>query len=367
MLHMTISAIVRTVENLLFRKTRFAPYRATDTRYDPFYYQTVLASLRDHYCENGLSDSFEAYESLISGLRDLPNTTLVPLSELMSAKRDDRKIMALRFDIDADPETAVRLARFNARYGICASFYILHTAYYYGQLIEGVWCRNAPMIREWVEALYLAGAEVGMHIDPLNVYAEQVMDGSQAVTTELAYLRNLGARICGVVAHNSIPVYGAENFEIFAGKTVWQRRKIKVKNSRWIPLGVLDAATCGIDYEGNFATPISRTPSPEANAWLDATLKPAAANSDEWMRTYLLENPCYRREYEVCVWHHGGGKWSVAGHIPGREPVWCWKISQAEMLDVVRGMPAGITIAMVMHPIGFSADRANKTKASEAN
>ena len=360
---MTLPAILRTLETLLFRKTRFAPYRVADTRYDPAYYHSVLAGLRENYFANGLSDKFEVYESLIAGLRNLPNAAIVPLRELMSTKSEGRKVIALRFDIDADPETAVRLARFNARYGICASFFILHTSYYYGIFLDGVWCRNAPRIREWTQSLYLAGAEVGMHVDPLYVYAEHGMDGSQAVITELAYLRDFGAKIDGVVAHNSLPVYGAENFEIFAGKTVWQRRKIKVKNNRWIPLGVLSPEKCGIAYEGNYSVPVSRSPSTEATAWIRATLKPEAANSEDWMRTYLLDNPCYRRQYEVCVWHHGGGKWSIAGRIPGQEPTWKWKISHLEMLDAVREMPTGIRIAMVMHPIGFSADRVHKTTA----
>jgi hypothetical protein len=348
--------LLRKLEARLLHRTRFPHYQVADSRYDPAYYASVLAGLRTHYRDHGWSDPFAAYEQLVAGLRDLPACHFVPVRELMSAPADGRTVVGLRYDVDADPDTAVRLARYNARYSLCGSFYLLHTAYYYGIFLDGVWCRNAPMIRDWVRALVLAGAEVGLHLDPLYVYVEHGMNGAEAVRTESAYLRAAGARVDGAVAHNSISVYGAENFEVFRGKTVWQRRRIPVKGDRWVPLGGLDPARCGIAYEGNYSSPVSRQPTAAARAWLDTPLKPEAANTGDWMRAYLFDNPCYRRAYDVSVWHHGGAAWTVAGRVP--DPVWKWKVSQTDMLATLRALRPGLRISMVMHPIGFSADRA---------
>ena len=58
----------------------------------------------------------------------------------------------------------------------------------------------------------------------------------------------------------------------------------------------------------------------------------------------------------MSVWHHGGAAWTVAGRVP--DPVWKWKVSQTDMLATLRALRPGLRISMVMHPIGFSADRA---------
>ena len=140
----------------------------------------------------GWSDGFPAYEALVAGLRDVPDLDVVHWLP-WGRRRQAGKSVALRYDIDADPETAVRLARYNARYGLAGSFFVLHTAYYYGAWADGVWCRNAGMVRDWVR-LVLAGAEVGLHLDPLGLYANPGVDGAAAVRTELAYLRSCRAR-----------------------------------------------------------------------------------------------------------------------------------------------------------------------------
>jgi peptidoglycan/xylan/chitin deacetylase (PgdA/CDA1 family) len=337
----------------LLHRLRFARYVVRDEGYSAAQYADTLARLRQDYRARGWSDGFPAYAALVAGLRDVPDLDVVPLAALGAAP-PGRKVVALRYDIDADPETAVRLARYNARYGLAGSFFVLHTAYYYGAWADGVWSRNAGMIRDWVRALVLAGAEVGLHLDPLGLYANPGVDGAAAVRTELAYLRSCGARVVGTVAHNSLPVYGAENFEVFRGHTVWARRSVTAGGRR-VRLGTLDMTALGLSYEGNFARPVSAEPSADARAWLAAPLG-EAANRADWMRAYLLDNPCYARAYEVTAWHHGGGAWTVAGRTP--DPVWQWKVSQADMLAALRALPTGLRIAMVMHPIGFSADRA---------
>lgn len=335
--------------NRLLSWRRFSPYIASDEGYDPAYFANTLTQLRAVYAEKGWADSFDQYEEFIHTLRDIPNTTIVPLKELMSAPTTDRKVVALRYDIDADPVTGVRLARFNARYGMCGSFYILHSAYYYGILLNGCWHRNAPMLRDWVQSFVVAGAEVGLHVDPLTIYTSLGIDGAGAVRTELQYLRDCGAKIEGVVAHNSFAVYGAENFEIFKNRTVWSRTSIPTKFGK-APLGVLGMAELGISYEGNFASAVSAGPTPEAQAWLGAAMA-EAANSEPWMQKYLHENPCYRRAYDGAIWHHGGGKWTVAVQSPR---IWQWKTSLKEAMKIFAELPVGKRISIVMHPVGFS-------------
>jgi hypothetical protein len=332
---------------------RFKPYAVSDDGYDPAYYVSTLAQLRTFYREKEWTDPFQEYERFIHGIRDLPNADIVPLKELMTAPVEGRKVLALRFDIDGDPETGVRLARFNARYGICGSFYLLHTAYYHGILKEGRWCRNSSMLREWVKSYIVAGAEVGLHIDPLWLYSTFGIDGADAVREEVQFLRNCGARVEGTVAHNSFPVYGAENFEIFADRTVWKRRTFSTKFGN-APLGVLDMNQLGLTYEGNYASAVSSGKTNEAQEWMGASMV-EAANSESWMLRYLHDNPCYGRAYDVVVWHHGGGKWTVSSKLVDNA-MWKWKTTMPHVIGILSDLPTDIRVAIVMHPIGFSKD-----------
>ncbi len=71
---------------------------------------------------------------------------------------------------------------------------------------------------------------------------------------ELRWLRSLGVVVRGTLAHNSAPVYGAENFEIFEGRVLWER-EVRCENGRILPLGKLSEKKLDLSYEGAFAIP----------------------------------------------------------------------------------------------------------------
>jgi hypothetical protein len=336
----------------ILRRPSFAPYRAGTGHYDENYMWQVLNGCRKSYKELGFSDSFSVYTSLIDGLRDLPRTDILPLRELMQAHTQDRRLIGLRFDVDADPVTAIRMARHNARFGICGSFYLLHTAYYYGSIREGVLHRN-PLLQGWLTDLIVAGCEIGLHTDPLSLYFEHGIDGADAVRQEILWLRQQGAQIDGTVAHNSVPLYGAENFEIFKGRSIWKRTRLKHRGVS-VPLGVLDEQELKLTYEGNFASPVSDRPTREARGWLEAPLH-AAIENESWMRCYLGE-VCYRRATDAMVWHHGRGLWTLVSRLLDGKSAWRWKIGLADLLQHLRELPLGSRTSILMHPCYFTGD-----------
>jgi hypothetical protein len=259
-------------------------------------------------------------------------------------------VVGLRLDVDMDPLAALRMVRHNARYGVPSSVYLLHTSYYYGTWAQDELRRN-PLLEEWLTGMLVAGCEVGLHTDPLQLFVERGVDGIDAVRTELAWLRSRGVSVIGTAAHNSYLVYGGENFELFAGRNLWGRTSLTVAGRR-IPLGVASEADLGLTYEANYPVCDRSRDEDAIEAW--ARIDPTdAVRSAHWMRFYLLGNPCYRRDYQATVWHVGGDCWCFV-HTPTEQMA--WGISVDEAVRRVSTLPDGSRAVVWLHPAYFSRD-----------
>lgn len=208
-------------------------------------------------------DTMAQYEKLIRALASIPNLVFVPHTELNEyGCPSDKIVCSIRHDVDADIRAAVMEAEIERKYGARTTYYILHSAPYYGNWIDGVHHRNGCMAVLYRRMQDL-GHEIALHTDPLHLYQNMKLDGAQAVREEIAWLRAQGLDITGTVAHNSAPIYGIENFAIFKGKN---RRGLALgtrgepgdelldeiwHDGKWAPLGVLDEAELGLSYEGN--------------------------------------------------------------------------------------------------------------------
>ena len=351
-----MSFLRETFRNLLTRGRNYTPYIASEEGFDGTNFITMISNVRQSYAEQNLLGEFDHYCDFIQGIIDLPDTEVVPLKDFFTAAGEGKRLMSLRYDIDADPYTALRMARYNARFGVCGSFYLLHTAYYYGTMSEGVFMRN-PLLKEWLLGFVVAGCEIGLHVDAFSLYINFNVDGASAVCEELRWLRAQGAKVFGTVAHNSFPAYGAESFEIFKGRTIWNRRSFE-KEGIEIPLGILDGKKIGLDYEGNYARPsVSNSPE-EIDKWLNST-GANAAQSEEWVRTYLFENPYCQWGPDVIVWPTNGEKWCMAAKPPDSTPFFKWNISVTEVLSDLGCLPRGTRTSVVIHPIYFSKNMGN--------
>lgn len=344
------------LRNLFLKRRYRKPYLVSNHDFIHSDFMAQLKKVRKSYEEQNLVSTFDNYRDFIQGITELSNAEIVPLKDLFATPTKDKHFISLRYDIDADPVTALRMARYNARFGICGSFYILHTAYYYGTIYDGAFLRN-PLLKEWLLGFIVAGCEIGLHIDPFNLYIDYGVDGAGGICQELKWLRKQGAKVFGTVAHNSFPAYGAENFEIFRGRTIYKRCSFK-KNGIKVPLRILDEKKLGLSYEGNYAkAPVSLSYE-RANEWLNST-NTYAAQSEDWMRTYLFENPYCQWGADVIIWPVSGTEWSISAKPSGTIPFFKWKVSAEETLSVLKNMPPGTHTSVVFHPIYFSADADN--------
>lgn len=309
-------------------------------------YDAHMAQMRQIYTP--LANGFSYYQYVVQALAELPEATLTPLSEFAGQSNAGGKIIGLRHDVDGDPETAVRCARFLSRNGWAGSFYLLSTSGYYGEISNGVFIRN-PLVKEWVKALAVAGSEIGLHNDALNL-CHQGYDGIKALIAEITWLRSMGIRIQGTVAHNSGPIYEAENFEIFADRVLWPR-SVSTAYGNVLPLGAVRMSDLGLTYEGTFSVPRADIDTRKAHAFF-GDKEASKLRSEEWMRAFLHDNPSCLHELDVQLWLIGRDEWVIAG-ARGRVDEFAWLVSFEEVRKFLRGLRGNRRILAALHPEYF--------------
>ena len=205
------------------------------------------------------------YKELLIELLKINDSLFHTMEDVLSDNTvsKDNKNYVIRHDVDGDIFAALEMAKIENELGIRSTYYILHTAYYYGYIKDGVFFRYDCMANIYKEIQDL-GHEVSLHTDPLLLYQDYCLDGAQAVVKEIEWLRSRGIKIPGSAAHNNPTVYGAQNFEIFEGRyrnfIFPGNNKAKIIkedevffNGKWAPLHVLSENDLGLCYEAHDA------------------------------------------------------------------------------------------------------------------
>jgi peptidoglycan/xylan/chitin deacetylase (PgdA/CDA1 family) len=196
-----------------------------------------------------------------------------------------------------------------------------------------------------------SGAEVGLHIDPLQVYLNEGFDGAAAVKEELRWLRSIGLRIRGTSAHNAAPVYGAENFEIFKGRAIHGERFL-YRNYRFVPLAVLDEKDLSLSYEAGDASPSRSCKSEEQlEKYLRGLPQGDFIRDTDWFRTYVLENPHCSWGYSYRIWLLGKDMWVIAGIDRKGEKVFRFQVSWTTVSQFLDNLREDEQCMICLHPI----------------
>lgn len=330
-------------------RNKFKPYTVTTGDYSLEEASThTLSSFRENWICGDISNHFGYYEDLISNLASMQHLEVRSVYRFMEPLAD-KTVVSLRHDVDIDYKLSLDCARTLARYGVPGSFYYLHTAYYWGQWSANHFLRN-PNIAHLLKDVAVTGCEIGLHIDPIHLYLNG-FNGAESVVKELEFIRGLGIQVHGVATHNSAPVYGADNFEIFKGYSFGGRSNFMAKNIQ-IPLQTLDMASLNLTYEANF--PLIRPAfSREAQDYISYCLPSAAINNKQWMYQYLHNNPCYARAHEVICWVHGPNNW-VWSDI--RTNTFGWKLHFSDIIyklnELINQPPC--RVLFILHPCFFN-------------
>lgn len=205
----------------------------------------------------------QQYYDLIKSLAACPRIRFAPHCDLMTQPvSDDEIVCSIRHDVDADPRVSLAEAEIEAEFNASSTYFILHTATYYGAFQNGIFRRNSCMAVIYRKIQEL-GQEIALHTDPLELFQNLNINGAEAIVTEVEWLRSQGLRIVGSVAHNSAPIYGVENYAIFKGRNKHDKSSNAdshtepeyldevIHQGRWAPLGIVDEGKLGLHYEGN--------------------------------------------------------------------------------------------------------------------
>jgi hypothetical protein len=155
--------------------------------------------------------TYERYAAFLDRLAADERLELLTLRELVTARAQGRVLLGLRHDVDDRLESALRLAELEHERGLRATYFILHTAHYYGAP------QHAPELLPALRRLQALGHEIGWHNDLVTI---QLVDGADPVeylTAELGWLRENGIDVVGTAAHGSIHCHrlGFHNNEFF--------------------------------------------------------------------------------------------------------------------------------------------------------
>jgi peptidoglycan/xylan/chitin deacetylase (PgdA/CDA1 family) len=192
------------------------------------------------------------YGRLLRQLADESRFLVVPLREFSSAPRD-RVVVALRHDVEERFRNALEMAALEAEHGIRTTYFMLHTAPYYGRTR---WQRAShdESLVPGLRRLQEMGHEVGWHNDLVTLQCVYGIEPRGYLAAELAWLRENGIDVTGSAKHGSYWARRLDydnndffaDFEEVAGRP--SKSEVAVGERRCV-LAKGRLAEFGLDYE----------------------------------------------------------------------------------------------------------------------
>ncbi|WP_448106817.1 sulfotransferase domain-containing protein [Pseudomonas azerbaijanoccidentalis] len=334
----------------------FAPYRVTKA----FSTAEDVVGLINAGCAYfsdsglGLANPLSYFAQMLSDLSALKDRKIGSMYELLLGESGVNT--AIRVDVDMDLVAGLEMAKISSRYQLPLTFYILHTAPYYGYMHEGTFYRHEGSA-ELYRDMQSLGCEIGLHVDALGLYLDHNVDGSQAVEQELAWLREQKVNVRGTSAHNCAPVYGAENFEVFKGRSIRGTPYFN-RGEKYIPLGTLDELALGLEYEGSQGTRAGHFIDPALNPYLVKLPEGDFLRDPQWFKTYIMANSYNEWGCGYKIWLLGKDMWVIAGSSSAGDEVFEFDVTWGRVRDFVSAAPTSERIIFTLHPIYLGARKA---------
>lgn len=157
------------------------------------------------------------YVTVLEELKDTSRYQVVTTGEFAKTQAPDKVLVFLRHDVDAAPETALRMAQEENKRGLKGSYFFRPTSLYYGQREAHRIVRYASM-DEHYRKIQALGAEIGVHTDLLHMKVTMDIDPLAFQKDELKYWRDNGFPIVGNVSNGDalLRQIGVNNTWIFS-------------------------------------------------------------------------------------------------------------------------------------------------------
>ena len=147
--------------------------------------------------------NFNSYDNFLSYLASSDRFLILPQKDFEQAQSTDKVIISLRYDMDEDIKAAVKFAYREHKYGIRSSYFVLHTADYYGRRDGTSFIRNEDVVLYLKKIQDYYGHEIGFHNDLITLQIVYGISSRKYLENELFYLRNNGINIYGTTYHGS--------------------------------------------------------------------------------------------------------------------------------------------------------------------
>ncbi len=142
--------------------------------------------------------SIEQYEHLLDEF--LNHYTFLKHCDLAEKKEIDDKYIIVRHDVDHDYLTAMKMAEWERRHNIRATYCLLHTSWYYGRLDGDRYVHSQELI-ETAKSIQDKGHEINFHNNLVSVALRHGLDPLRLLEQELEFFRTNGIVIKGTSTH----------------------------------------------------------------------------------------------------------------------------------------------------------------------
>lgn len=201
--------------------------------------------------------TWDDYRRLLGELKQ-PRYRVLTMAAFAKAGSDPQSVtVGMRHDSDSHPEKMVAMAAIEDELHIPSTYYILHSAAYYGRVVDGRMIRHAA-ITALAQDLHRRGFEIGIHTDLFQMMWKHNFDPVGFMQAEIADYAKLGIPVTGAAAHGDSEVIRRKlnNMWIFA--EFGKRGDIEV-NGRLYPYGLRTVAEHCLAYEAYLLKPNEST------------------------------------------------------------------------------------------------------------
>lgn len=158
------------------------------------------------------------YDNFLNYLSTSDHFLIVQLKDFKNTTSKDKVVLALRYDIDDNINAAVKFAYREHKYSIKSTYFILHTAAYYGKIIGTTFNRNNKIIYYLKKIQNSFGQEIGIHNDLVTLQVVYGISPKEYLKNELAYLRGNDIHIWGTSSHGSPYCYKYQYYNAYFWK-----------------------------------------------------------------------------------------------------------------------------------------------------
>jgi hypothetical protein len=147
--------------------------------------------------------NFVTIDNFLSYLAMSDKFLLVEQKDFEKTNSTDKVIISLRHDIDDNINASMKFAYLEHKYGIHSTYFVLHTAKYYGETRKDYFKRN-DNVKYYLKKIQDSfGHEIGWHNDLVTLQIVYDIDPREFLKNELFWLRSNGINIYGTTSHGS--------------------------------------------------------------------------------------------------------------------------------------------------------------------